>query len=63
MEDPLEQIVRWERSGGHWRVLARTDESVTVGLYTCDGGEEMGRLTSGDPDVLDHVGDRSASED
>ena len=41
----LAALRRWTASGGHWAVLAESGEDATVGLYTCDGGEEMERLT------------------
>ena len=53
---------RWQDSGAVWRVLQRDDQRVTVGLFTCDGGEEMGRVTTSDPAVLEFVGDRTSSE-
>jgi hypothetical protein len=37
---------RWELFGGRWQVLARTESDVTVGLLTCDGGQEMSRITA-----------------
>ncbi|WP_110180409.1 hypothetical protein [Nocardioides solisilvae] len=58
--DDLERLRRWEDAGGHWRVLARTPDAVTLALTTCDGGEEMDRLTSGAPALLAHVGERDA---
>lgn len=36
---------RWITSGGHWAVVARAGDAVTVGLFTCDGGQEMDRIT------------------
>lgn len=36
---------RWIASGGHWDVVAESGGQVTVGLFTCDGGEEMERVT------------------
>jgi hypothetical protein len=53
---------RWEESGAVWRVLARTDAAVTVSLCRCDGGEEVERLTSGDPALLEFLAGRSASD-
>lgn len=44
--DPVTALARWESSGGHWRVLGRSGGSVTLSLFSCDGGEEMGRLTA-----------------
>ena len=35
---------RWIASGGHWSVVAEHGERVTVGLFTCDGGQEMERV-------------------
>ena len=60
--DPVAVLTRWERSGAVWRVLARSRAGVTVGLLSCDGGEEMGRLTSSDPALLALVDDRPDSE-
>jgi hypothetical protein len=54
---------RWEDSGGVWRVLSRSAAHVDVALCTCDAGEEMDRLTSTDPVVLDFIGVRSGSDD
>jgi hypothetical protein len=54
---------RWEDSGGVWRVLSRSASRVEVALLTCDAGEEMDRLTSADPALLNFIGERSASDD
>lgn len=61
-EEPLEALVRWERSGAHWRVVGRGAGRLTIGLFTCDGGEEMGRFTSSDDALLAYVGDRDSDE-
>ncbi|MFW0795550.1 hypothetical protein AAFP30_17195 [Gordonia sp. CPCC 205515] len=50
-DDALATIVRWHDSGGLVEVIARRRDSVTVSLRTCDGGEEMGVVTSADPAV------------
>jgi hypothetical protein len=44
-EPAIAVLERWIASGGHWDVLAENGDRVTVGLYTCDGGEEMDRVT------------------
>jgi hypothetical protein len=44
-DDALSVLRRWELFGGRWRMLARTGSTVTVGLYSCDGGQEMSRVT------------------
>jgi len=36
---------------------------VTVALLRCDGGEEVDRFTSADPQLLDYIGDRFNSAD
>jgi hypothetical protein len=36
---------------------------VTVALLRCDGGEEVDRFTSADPQLLDYIGDRFNSTD
>jgi len=59
----LGQLLRWEQSGAHWRVLARTATSVELALLTCDGGEEMDRWASGDADLLAYVGSRTTDAD
>ena len=62
-EDAVAELERWAASGGHWRVLDRSSDRFTVGLFTCDGGEEMGRLASADPALRAYVGDRTSSDD
>ena len=61
--DPVEVLWRWERSGAVWRVLGRSGTDLTVGLFTCDGGEEMGRLTDDSPELRDFVGNRTSNLD
>jgi hypothetical protein len=46
-----------------WRVLHRGSSGVTVGLFTCDGGEEVSRLTSAAPEVMAFLAGRDTSED
>jgi hypothetical protein len=53
-ESALQDLVRWIDAGGEWRVVSR-GASVTVSLVTCDGGEEMGRVTSADPSFVAFV--------
>jgi hypothetical protein len=63
MTDDLEQLQRWETSGGHWRVLGDDGTTVTVSMVTCDGGEEMARLVSTEAALREHVGLRDSSDD
>jgi len=56
--DPVAVLERWRDCGAIWRVLARTPPtphragSVTVGMFTCTGDEEVDRFTSSDPRLL-----------
>jgi len=61
--DALAVLRRWEDAGGLWRVLARQGRAVTVGLYRCDGGEEIDRLVADDPRLARFLAGRSSSED
>lgn len=61
-ENPVEVLTRWQDSGAIWRVVSRTPAGLTIALITCDGREEVGRLTSNDPELLSFVGDRRGNE-
>ena len=56
-------LQRWADAGAIWRVVGRRRDSVTVGLYQCDGGEEVDRITSADPALLRFLAGRTSSED
>lgn len=62
-EDPVDVLRRWEASGGLWRVLAQSDTSVVVSLFSCDGGEEMHRLTAADSQLEAFLAGRIRSDD
>jgi len=49
---PIVALERWEAFGGTWRIASRFGSSVVVSLCRCDGGEEVERLESADPDLL-----------
>jgi hypothetical protein len=59
----VEIVRRWEQSGGSWQVLARRPGQLTVSLRRCDGGEEVQRLGSSEPELLAFIGNRASSED
>ena len=61
--EPVDVLRRWESSGGHWRVLSRSDMSVVLGLFSCDGGEEMRRLTAASAELDAFLSGRSRSDD
>ncbi|MFT4296368.1 MAG: hypothetical protein QM582_13240 [Micropruina sp.] len=50
----LAAVLRWQASGGEVRVLA-WGPPVVVALITCDGGQEMQRITSVATDLLAHL--------
>ncbi len=52
--DDLATVVRWQASGGEVEVVS-WGPPVVVSLCTCDGGQEMQRLTSSAPDLMDHL--------
>jgi len=60
-DDPVAVLQRWEDAGAHWAVIDRHANSVTVGLYRCDGGEEVDRFSSSDPALLNFVRGRESS--
>lgn len=60
--DRVAELRRWEDSGAVWQVISRKGGAATVALLRCDGGEEMDRFTSADPQLLDFIGERSSSE-
>lgn len=62
-DDPVQRLERWQEFGAIWRVAARADGTVTVWLCSCDGGEEIDRLTSSDPHLLEWLAGRSSNEE
>ncbi len=63
LTESVAALLRWELAGGVWRVLGRDADEVTMGLFTCDAGEEMDRFTSADEQLLAIVDERRTSED
>ena len=59
--DPVAVLQRWQDAGAHWAVIARHADVITVGLYRCDGGEEVDRITSNDPRLGVFVAGRESS--
>lgn len=60
--DRVAELQRWEDAGAVWQVVNRRDGEITIALLRCDAGEEVGRFTSDDPQVLTYVGERSRSQ-
>lgn len=48
----VEILQRWERSGGHWKVLHLGDQWIDIGLFSCDGGEQMSHVRGARTSVL-----------
>ncbi|GAA3031783.1 hypothetical protein GCM10010528_11260 [Gordonia defluvii] len=61
--DPVAALQRWAESGALWRVLSRDGDMLVIGLFRCDGGEEVDRVSSSTPSLRRFVGDRASSED
>ncbi|MDR3664714.1 MAG: hypothetical protein P4L86_30730 [Mycobacterium sp.] len=62
-EDPVEVLRRWEIAGGEWRVIGRRRREVTIGLFRCDGGEQVDVLRSTDVALLVYVANRQTNLD
>lgn len=62
MSDAAGDLTRWDRSGGHWRVVSRRDDVVVVSLMTCDGGTEMGRILGSATELDPVLAGRGASD-
>ena len=60
--DVVAALRRWEQAGGLWRVLAQDAGIITVGLFRCDGGEEVDRIVT-DEAPLTRFLDRRRSSD
>ena len=58
----IEVLERWEQFGATWRIVGRTRGSVTISLCRCDGGEEVQRITSSDPDLLAWLAGRTSDD-
>lgn len=60
----VEDLQRWQDTGAIWRVLSRArGGQITIGLFSCDAGEEVARITSSDTRLVAFVSNRDSSED
>jgi hypothetical protein len=59
----VEVLRRWERGGAVWRLLSRTGDEVEISLMTCTGDQEVDRLVSSDPQLLDFLQGRTRSDE
>lgn len=61
--DVVAVLRRWEDAGGLWRVLGRDADVITVGLFRCDGGEEVDRIVANEAPLARFLNGRSSSEE
>lgn len=61
-DDPVAVLQRWADAGAVWRVVHRGERAVIVALYQCDGGEEVDRIRSTDPRLLQYLAGRTDSD-
>ena len=61
--DVVAALRRWEQAGGLWRVLAQDAGIIAVGLFRCDGGEEVDRLLADEAPLAPFLKGRMSSED
>jgi hypothetical protein len=57
MSDVVDQLIRWEESGGTWYAVGTTE----VALCRCDGGEIVERLQVDDEETAAYLRERPAS--
>lgn len=62
-DELVESLLRWQDAGGVWRVVHRGQDSATVALLTCAGGEEVDRVSGDQPAWLAFLADRDGSDD
>lgn len=62
-DDAVTVLQRWHDAGAQWKVIARHAATITVGLYRCDGGEEVDRIVSDDPHLREFLAGRLSSDD
>lgn len=63
MDDPVAVLRRWEDAGGMWRVLTSRAGEITVGLFRCDGGEQVDEVRSATPGFAVYLAGRISNLD
>lgn len=61
-ENLVDRLERWTLFGAVWRVASRSAGTVTISFCRCDDGEEVDRLTSDDPNLIEWLGRPTESE-
>jgi hypothetical protein len=59
----LARLLRWENAGGTWRQESRGPSQASVVLCRCDGGEEVERFDSSEPELLDYLATAQQDDD
>jgi hypothetical protein len=62
-DDPVADLQRWQDAGGVWQVIHQRGDAVTVGLFRCDGGEQVGEVCSGDAALRAFLDGRASNLD
>lgn len=62
VSEHLDDLLRWEASGGHWEVASDDGVVVRLALRTCLGDEVVGELVSADPDLRTHLAGRNRDD-
>jgi hypothetical protein len=62
VSERLDELLRWEASGGHWEVASDDGDVVRLALRTCLGDEVVGELVSSDSDVRQHLAGRNRDD-
>ncbi|MBO0811997.1 MAG: hypothetical protein J2P23_08105 [Microlunatus sp.] len=59
----LQRLLRWQDSGATWRLLSVRQGTVTISLCRCDDeSEEVDRLVSDAPDLIEYAVARDAND-
>lgn len=60
----VDDLDRWEASGGHWTLMSSVGDRLVFGLLTCDGGEVMSQASGQRTAALEEfLAGRTSSED
>ncbi len=62
MSERLDELLRWESSGGHWEVASDDGAVVRLALRTCLGDEVVGELAGADADLRAHLARRDRDD-
>jgi len=52
---PLQELLRWEESGGTWEVVSDSGGVLVLALLPCTGGDPVGSIRSSDPDLRSYL--------